>query len=94
MPEALALSGAELDYAIEAFELVLADYEDDYWEVSVHDSPEDWVAMRTWYSGVAGIYKRATGRRFRGVRAEWDGDGPHDLPGMQAGDPDEVTEGG
>lgn len=91
---AMTITGAEVDTLIESLELSLGDYEENYWELDGHDSPEEWIIARQQYLDWVGLYVKFTGQKWRGSHHLWDENGPHEMPVMLAGDHDEVTEGG
>lgn len=72
------LLDSEVRAVAEALELVLGDYEDEYFNLENHDSPEDWVMFREQYREWAATYVKLAGRPFQGARCWWDVEGPHD----------------
>jgi hypothetical protein len=80
MAKTFVISGAELDYLQESLEIVLQDYEGDYFNGADHDTPEEWQAFRAWYLGLIRMYLRLTERAaYLGPRFSWNADGPLDV---------------
>jgi hypothetical protein len=75
------LGPQEVQTAVEALELVLGDYEEQYWDSSSHDSPEEWIIARDQYTEWVALYRKFTGRSWLGHRHQWDATGPHELIG-------------
>jgi hypothetical protein len=75
------LGSEEVRATVEALELVLGDYEGQYWEADGHDSPEEWIIARSQYTEWVALYRKFTGRSWLGHHHQWDATGPHELTG-------------